>query len=457
MSGKGQIFSGKNRKRRVRRRRRRHDEIPEASRPVKPGELKESELLQLQRTYGNAYVQRLLAEREEKGQGVNPPKDKPIPDDVRGKMEEAFDADFSDVRIQEDDGLKQSDTLAVTSGQDIHFAPGHYDPSTQEGQELLGHELAHVVQQRRGRPSEVMADTTKTQHAALEGEAERAGAGAAQGRAVQVAGASAGTQARRTGDAAKPDPRIRPTEFKLGKQLIELSREQFEMFKSDYLAQATESGEPDAQLKVNLQKAEDFLEEMMVVIVEAWDKWRQQSYFHGLKVEGQTATGAQGCLYGPDLLELMKDKGLPARGNMATNYAEAISQGLSENWKLWQDNVTVPGLSLYPDFLNYNGADAPPTPNVPTPLLRFESKERRMLTPEILMETFEKYYEGENPTAQGVFSNIAESFSQIFFIWLKTHLVQRIMGSGHVSGHSEQNKSGPVVGKADQDPPAMAL
>ncbi len=41
--------------------------------------------------------------------------------------------------------------LAYTQGNNVHFAPGQYNPSSQKGQELLGHELTHVVQQREGR------------------------------------------------------------------------------------------------------------------------------------------------------------------------------------------------------------------------------------------------------------------------------------------------------------------
>ncbi len=458
MSGKGQIFNANNQRRRVRRRRRRRrDELPEAQRPVKPGELKESEILHLQRTYGNAYVQRLLAEREEKGGGAKPAADKPMPQGVRQKMEKSLDADFSNVRVQEDRQLDEKGQLAVTSGEDIRFAPGQYDPASEQGQALLGHELAHVIQQRQGRASAAVAESTPDQRVALEGEAQRAGTAAAQGQMTRVSGASAGAQAREKGEKVEKDPKIKPAEFKLGKQLKELARAQFELFRYDYLAQATESGESDARLTVNLQNAENYLVQMIDVIVRAWDKWRQEAYFFNLNVVGASVIGGQGCLFGPDLLELFKDEGMPARGNMEANYSEAISLGLSENWKLWQDNVTVPGLRLYPEFASYNGSDAPPTPNVPMPFEKFESKEKQYMMADMLMEKFEKYYQGENPTAQGVFSTVAESFSQIFFIWLKTHMVQRIMGSGHVSGYSQQNTSGPVVGKAEQTPPAMAL
>jgi hypothetical protein len=70
---------------------------------------------------------------------------------VRGKLEGAFGADFSGVRVHTD---AQSDTLnhsiqakAFTTGSDIFFSKGAYDPGSPAGQELLGHELTHVVQQ----------------------------------------------------------------------------------------------------------------------------------------------------------------------------------------------------------------------------------------------------------------------------------------------------------------------
>ncbi|MEO8609192.1 MAG: DUF4157 domain-containing protein [Chloroflexota bacterium] len=70
---------------------------------------------------------------------------------IRGKLEGAFGADFSDVRVHTD---AQSDSLnksiqakAFTTGSDIFFSKGAYDPGSQSGQELLGHELTHVVQQ----------------------------------------------------------------------------------------------------------------------------------------------------------------------------------------------------------------------------------------------------------------------------------------------------------------------
>jgi hypothetical protein len=75
-----------------------------------------------------------------------------IPNKILGKMENSFQSDFSNVNFHTN---SQSATdvgaLAYAQGNDVHFAPGQFKPNTQSGQELIGHELAHVVQQRQGR------------------------------------------------------------------------------------------------------------------------------------------------------------------------------------------------------------------------------------------------------------------------------------------------------------------
>ncbi|MBE9206283.1 DUF4157 domain-containing protein [Nostoc sp. LEGE 06077] len=78
----------------------------------------------------------------------------PLTESIRQPMEQAFGTDFSGVKVHTDaqsDQLNQSiQAKAFTTGQDIFFRQGAYDPGSRAGQELLGHELAHVVQQRGG-------------------------------------------------------------------------------------------------------------------------------------------------------------------------------------------------------------------------------------------------------------------------------------------------------------------
>jgi hypothetical protein len=121
-----------------------------------------------------------------------------MPEDVRARMESAFGADFSQVRIHEGARAAALGARAYTQGADIHFAPGAYQPHSSDGQELLGHELTHVVQQRAGR---VQATTQAkgvgvNDDSGLEREADEMGARAARGEPVGGVHASQGGAAR---------------------------------------------------------------------------------------------------------------------------------------------------------------------------------------------------------------------------------------------------------------------
>jgi hypothetical protein len=101
---------------------------------------------------------------------------RPLPEAVRGKMESALGADFSGVRVYVGPQAERIGAIAFTIGSDIYFAPGRYHPDTAHGQQLLGHELAHVVQQRAGRVRNPLGSgIAVVQDHALEAEADRLG------------------------------------------------------------------------------------------------------------------------------------------------------------------------------------------------------------------------------------------------------------------------------------------
>ena len=138
---------------------------------------------QLQQSYGNTYVQRVVEHiQSEKGSG------QPLEPKTRSEMEAAFNQDFGNVRIHTDttaDKLaRELDAKAVTSGEDIFFREGDYHPGSEAGKGLLGHELAHVIQQDSG--------TIDTQHAlsdsrsSLETAADAAGKAIVSGQSVSL-------------------------------------------------------------------------------------------------------------------------------------------------------------------------------------------------------------------------------------------------------------------------------
>ncbi len=72
----------------------------------------------------------------------------PLPDSIQKKMETFFKTSFADVRVHVGSEAPAIGALAFTHGSDLYFAPGQYNPQSRNGQQLLGHELTHVVQQR---------------------------------------------------------------------------------------------------------------------------------------------------------------------------------------------------------------------------------------------------------------------------------------------------------------------
>ncbi|MPZ49080.1 MAG: DUF4157 domain-containing protein [Dehalococcoidia bacterium] len=81
----------------------------------------------------------------------------PLADTERRTMESNFGEDFSDVRVHTDgeaDSLNHAVRAeAFTTGKDIFFRGGAYNPGSSDGQKLLAHELTHVVQQGNAPPA----------------------------------------------------------------------------------------------------------------------------------------------------------------------------------------------------------------------------------------------------------------------------------------------------------------
>jgi hypothetical protein len=74
--------------------------------------------------------------------------------EARSRLEHGLGADLSDVRVHIDgeaDQLARSvNAVAFTTGKDIFFRAGTYNPGSERGMRLLAHEAAHVVQQATG-------------------------------------------------------------------------------------------------------------------------------------------------------------------------------------------------------------------------------------------------------------------------------------------------------------------
>src|SRR5262249_4276448 len=93
---------------------------------------------------GNAALSRLFSGRL---------RGRPLESKTQTKMEQAFSADFNDVRIH-DDASAHAATEAInaeafTHGDDIYLGVDASSPDSEAGRAMVAHELAHVAQQRQ--------------------------------------------------------------------------------------------------------------------------------------------------------------------------------------------------------------------------------------------------------------------------------------------------------------------
>jgi len=133
--------------------------------------------------FGNSPVQMMDEEELMQGKFNNAPPiqkkaENGLPSDLNSKLESTLNSDFSGVNIHANsDSAVQMNALAYAQGNDVHFAPGQFKPNTASGQQLIGHEFAHVVQQAEGgvQPTTEIGGMPVNDNKGLESEADKIG------------------------------------------------------------------------------------------------------------------------------------------------------------------------------------------------------------------------------------------------------------------------------------------
>ncbi len=132
-------------------------------------------------------------------------KGQPLSLPQRQFFEQRFGHDFSHVRVHTDDSAaktaREVKAHAFTTGNDIVFAPGQYNPETTEGKRLIAHELTHVIQQGNASAQPANPDAVSTM-AAHENVVQRANAADTRLPIDQVEAISYAVSAKTEIDAA---------------------------------------------------------------------------------------------------------------------------------------------------------------------------------------------------------------------------------------------------------------
>jgi hypothetical protein len=128
--------------------------------PIQREEEEEMQMMPIQRAGGDKgfEVDGEIEEQINKTRGHGSKLD----DGTRANFETAIGYDLGSVTIHTDDHASQLsrsvEAKAFTTGSDIYFGEGQYNPNTVDGQQLLAHELTHVVQQGHAQPIQQKED-----------------------------------------------------------------------------------------------------------------------------------------------------------------------------------------------------------------------------------------------------------------------------------------------------------
>jgi predicted secreted Zn-dependent protease len=143
-------------------------------------------MLELQQSYGNRYVQRVvkLGEKVAIGNSVigtilsraraSQGRGHLLPQPLRQHTEHALGVDLGDVRVHADEEsgkmVAQAGALAFTVGQEIFVPRAAFPPRRSEEWQILAHEVVHTVQQRVGSGSEPEREAEQLGQKILQGE-----------------------------------------------------------------------------------------------------------------------------------------------------------------------------------------------------------------------------------------------------------------------------------------------
>ncbi len=197
---------------------------------------------------------------------------------------------------------------------------------------------------------------------------------------------------------------------------------------------------------------EDYIDGICEGICDGIDKWLKMATVMGVMVNAVVGVVKPGSVIGPPLAPLILAKA-PMDTPQMMKYSNAIANAFGTLWQPW--HMGISGTLTYPPFAVFPGPVAPPTPNVPMPLLALPSPGESGLSPSSLKSTMEGNL--GDPTAlhaSDLFDAIAKAFNTVFQVFKASTMVQNVLGTGPIPTFAPPFVPvGPVVGGVGNGPP----
>lgn len=177
-------------------------------------------------------------------------------------------------------------------------------------------------------------------------------------------------------------------------------------------------------------------------IKQAHQTWQSAATLVGVVVDAVTATG--GMVVGPPLGPLIAANAA-GKNDAERKAISAVASVVGSAWISYTDSIRVPGLPWYPAFAAVASPIAPPTPNVPMPVLTL-TQVTVLLSSQILKAQIMARL-AQDKTFEKVIDAVLSAFASFFFLWQVKTLVTNVLGTGPVPSFAPPFVPvGPVVG-----------
>jgi len=193
------------------------------------------------------------------------------------------------------------------------------------------------------------------------------------------------------------------------------------------------------------QAFEKYIDGICSAISTGITQWLGQASITGAIVNGPVGMMTPGNVIGPPLAPLILSTA-PKTSPQETKFSNAIANALGTAWQSWHSGLT--GQLMYPAFAAFPGPIAPPTPNVPLPLIAYASPGEAALSPSTLKSAMEANLgDPQALHAADLFDAIATAFNSVFIIFKTSTQVKLVLGTGPIPTFAPPFVPvGPVVG-----------
>jgi hypothetical protein len=137
----------------------------------------------------------------------------------------------------------------------------------------------------------------------------------------------------------------------------------------------------------------------------------------------------------------------PMKTKQEQKYSKAIAKAVGDAWDKWAKNLKVPGLPWYPAFAAFPGPMAPPTPNIPVPLLLLQSSGEAEMSAKKLEDAMKSNLKDPKANhAKTLFNSLATGINTAFIAWKAQTMVTNVLGMGPIPSFAPPVAPvGPVV------------